>query len=235
MSVAGLVGNAMLTAVDGARYDDVADWYDSAVEGEMHPDGCFACEQVRLLDDGLPGLVVDLGCGTAAHRRTLSRVDRTIVGVDVSLPLLRQAQRRLDSVAVGDATRPGLRPGVADVVVAIFVHTDVESAAELFRSAYKLLRVGGTALFAGAHPCFNSPYFGRDADGRFVMYPGYLSAGFVKESPAWGDGIRSRVGMHHLPLGEYLNALVDSGLVVERWHEGGLEPPILLGFRARRQ
>jgi hypothetical protein len=111
----------------------------------------------------------------------------------------------------------------------------VDSAHDLFRSAHDLLRPGGTALFAGAHPCFNNPFFGRDEDGRFVIHPGYLSTGFFRESPAWGDGIRSRVGMHHLPLGDYLNAVIDSGLVVERWDESGLDPPIMLGFRARRQ
>lgn len=218
-----------------ARYDAVADWYDNTVDGETHPDRCYACDQVRLLDDGLPGLVVDLGCGTGAHRQALARPDRTLVGVDISSGLLRHAQRRLDAVAVADAIAPPLRTGAADVVVSIFVHTDVASARDLFRSAFDLLRPGGSALFAGAHPCFNSPFFGRDADGRFVVYPGYLSSGFYKESPAWGDGVRSRVGMHHLPLGEYLNAIIDSGLVVERWNEGGREPPILLAFRARRR
>lgn len=217
------------------RYDAVADWYARTVDGEAHRDLCFACDQVRLLDDGLPGLVIDLGCGTGAHRQALARPDRTLIGVDISHGVLRHAQRRLDAVAVADATVPPLRAATADVVVSIFVHTDVASAKELFRSAHDLLRPGGSALFAGAHPCFNSPFFGRDDDGRFVVYPGYLSSGFFKESPAWGDGVRSRVGMHHLPLAEYLNAIIDSGLVVERWDEGGREPPILLGFRARRQ
>jgi SAM-dependent methyltransferase len=221
--------------VGAARYDDVADWYDSAVEGATHLDRCYSCDQIHRLDDGLPGLVVDLGCGTAAHRNAVARPDRTIVGVDISMGVLRHAQRRLHAVVVADATRVPLRVRAADVVVAIFVHTDVESAHDLFRSAHDLLRPGGTALFVGAHPCFNGPFFGRDPDGRFVTYPGYLSTGFFTESPAWGEGIRSRVGMHHVPLGEYLNAVIDSGLLVERWDEGGLDPPMLLGFRARKR
>jgi SAM-dependent methyltransferase len=224
----------MLDVVAGARYDEIADWYDAEVKGGAHPDQCFACEQVRRLDDGVSGLVVDLGCGTAAHHQALVGPGRTTIGIDISPALLRHAQPRLDAVVVGDATRAPVRTGVADLVVSIFVHTDVASPQNLFRAAHDLLRPGGTALFAGAHPCFNNPFSGRDDDGRFVVHPGYLSTGYFTESPAWSDGIRSRVGMHHLPLGSYLNAVADSGLVVEQWDEGGPEPPTLIGFRARK-
>lgn len=225
----------MLDVVPEARYDAVADWYDSTVDGETHQDECFACDQVRRLDDGMPGLVVDLGCGTGAHRQAITRPDRTLIGVDISAGLIRNALRRLDAVAVADATVLPLRPASADVAVSIFVHTDLPSAKNLFRSAHNLLRPGGSALFACAHPCFNSPFIGRDKDGRFVVYPGYSTSGFFAESPAWGDGVRSRVGMHHLPLADFLNAIIDSGLLVEEWNEAGREPPILLGFRARRR
>jgi SAM-dependent methyltransferase len=225
----------MLGVVDARRYEEIADWYEAKVKGGSDHDECFACDQIRRLDGGVSGLVVDLGCGTAAHCQALAAPGRTVVGIDISAGLLQHAQPRLQSVVVGDATRPPVRLGVADLVVSIFVHTDVPSALGLFRAAHDLLRPGGTVVISGAHPCFNSPFFGRDDDGRFVTYPGYVSSGYFTESPAWGDGIRSRVGMHHVPLGEYLNAVVDSGLAVEQWDEGGLDPPILLGFRARKR
>lgn len=116
----------------------------------------------------------------------------------------------------------------------VFAHTDVPSAEDLFRAVHDLLRPGGTALVVGAHPCFNNPFFGRDEDGRFVAHLGYRRPGYYTDGPSLGDGVRSRVGVHHLPLAEYLNSVVASRLHVEEWAEGGPEPPILLGFRARR-
>lgn len=217
-----------------ARYDEVADWYDEQVRGDDHQEDCIVCTDLRLLDDGRPGLVVDLGCGTAAHRNAITTSDREIVGVDLSAGLLKHALPRLSAVAVGNATMPPIRPGAADVVVTTFVHTDVSSAEALFGAVHDLLRPGGTALVVGAHPCFNNPFFGRNEAGQFVVHPGYRRPGFYTDGPGLGDGIRSRVGVNHLPLAEYLNSVVASDLQVEEWAEGGPEPPILLGFRARR-
>ena len=138
-----------------ARYDGIADWYDERVHGDAHPSDCVVCEGLRSIDDRRPGLVVGLGCGTAAHWQAICSRDRRLIGVDISAQLLRIASTRLPATILGDARRPPLRPGSVDVV-ATTLHTDVASAEELFSAVYDLLRPEGTALVVGAHPCLNN-------------------------------------------------------------------------------
>lgn len=55
--------------VGGARYDEYASWYDDRLQGERHPTHCVVCRAILDLDDGRSGVLLDIGCGGAAHRR----------------------------------------------------------------------------------------------------------------------------------------------------------------------
>ncbi len=222
-------------AVPDARYDQHADWYDAYYQGDDHPSSCTICTAISELDDGRPGLLVDIGCGSAAHRRPLLQAGRVVVGVDVSFALLAYAKRRLGAVAVGDACCLPLPSGCADAVNLTFVLSDVDDPGAVVREAAHILRRGGQLVLIGPHPCFNGPSFEGTADRGFVVHPTYLQSGWYQAAPGFGEGVRSRVGFHHRTLSQVLNDIIAAGLSISRVVEYGADPPFLLGIFAIRQ
>jgi hypothetical protein len=48
-------------------------------------------------------------------------------------------------------------------------------------------------------------------------------------------GIRAHVGINHLPLAGFLNAIIRSGFTIERVEEpGDADPPIFLALKAAK-
>jgi hypothetical protein len=74
----------------------------------------------------------------------------------------------------------------------------------------------------------------RPTEAPPILHPGYRRSGWWHEG--FGDGVRSRVGVNHLPLGDLLSVIVASGFRLERVVEPGLDDdyPTLLALRASR-
>jgi hypothetical protein len=86
------------------------------------------------------------------------------------------------------------------------------------------------------HPCFNGPAVefpaGRDS---VTVHPTYRELGWHPDAPWWGENIRRRVGMRHMPLADLLNAIIDAGLSIAKVEEPGERPiPYALALRAYR-
>jgi len=66
-----------------------------------------------------------------------------------------------------------------------------------------------------------------------VIRPGYRETGWTMES--WTDqGLRDKVGATHRPLPALLGAVLEAGLVFERFAEGGAPTPTVFAWRARK-
>jgi SAM-dependent methyltransferase len=230
--VGGIAGaDASPTA---ARYDGQSDWYDAWAGS----DGADAMTSAQgALDELVPaghGLALDLGCGTGLHADVVRRRGYAVCGVDVSSDQLRLARERLRVLRAEGGALP-VRDGVARLVVSVLTHTDLEDFGSLVHEAVRVLAPGGCFVYVGVHPCFVSPVVERLADG-VRLHPGYRVAGWQQPTPFTGNAVRSRVGVHHLPLQDLLTAALhpDAPLdgVVER---GGNAVPELLGFRLRRR
>jgi SAM-dependent methyltransferase len=220
--------------VGGARYDEHAAWYDKRVQGEQHPTDCVVCAAILDLDDGRAGVLADIGCAGAAHRRALLRSGRAVVGFDISFEQVRIAHPRLDAAAVSDGCRLPLRDEQVDVVNLTFVHSDVPGPSALLREAVRVVTPSGQLILVGPHPCFNGPCFERSADGRFIVHPVYSQSGWYEDAPGFGDGVRRRVGFHHRTLSQLFNDLLVTGLTIRRVVEYGEDPPFILGISAVR-
>ncbi|TDW17370.1 class I SAM-dependent methyltransferase [Kribbella kalugense] len=216
-----------------ARYDGLADWYEERfVEGsEPHQPG-----MLELLGPG-SGPCLDIGCGTGRNFESIRASGRTIVGLDFSKDQLGLARTRTDGPLLhGDAAVLPFADESFDTAITMWISTDVDDFGAVLREAARVLRPGGILVAYGVHPCFNGPHVVYEEDGRRTAYPTYRQAGWHHDSPWWSDdGIRRRIGMRHLPLAEYLNAIIKSGLTAEHFEEPtGPDIPHALAFRARK-
>ena len=217
-----------------ARYDDVAEWYDA--EFATTHLGLSAREVVlRLLGEG-PGRLLDLGCGGGAHAVAFAERGWTVTGVDISSAQLELARARGIEVLEVDAAALPFEDESFDAVVSMFTHTDVTDFATVMRETARVLRPASTLVYLGVHPCFVGPHaFVHDRDVP-ELSPGYRDTSYRTEAPGiWSEGIRSKVGATHLPLGLFLQTFLDAGLVLERVEEPeGRDYPHVIALRARR-
>jgi SAM-dependent methyltransferase len=223
-----------------ARYDGLAEWYDAFIRSvDLTAVELDALE--RLLGEG-PGRCLDLGCGTGIALPLLSRLGWLIVGVDISADQLAVARARADEIGAelleADASRLPFADASFDAVASILTHTDFEDAAAAFAEVARVLRPGGRFVYVGIHPCFVSPTVERRVGEPHLLHPGYRRRGWWHDAPGFRlgrNGVRGRVGVNHLPLAEFLNAILDAGLRLDRVEEPGEDDyPLLLGLRAIR-
>ena len=218
-----------------ARYDGIADWYDTDFLGDIHDPGRESA--VRLLGEG-PGRLLDIGCGTGAQTVGFRDAGWEVTGVDASEDMLRRARARGLEVVRTEATALPFDDGSFDAVVSLWTHTDIDGFAGVLAEAARVLRPDGPLVYAGGHPCFVGPhsrFFG--AKGIPELHPGYLADGrYGLEAPGVGpEGLRAKVGAVHLTLGRFLQAFLDAGLQLERFEELENRPyPFAIALRWRR-
>ncbi len=194
---------------------------------------------VRLLGPG-PGSCLDLGCGTGRAIPLLAAAGWRVTGVDVSQDQLRIAERQAgddaERLVHADAHELPFPDESFDAVVSILTHTDFDDPVAALTEARRVLRPGGSFVYLGVHPCFGSPAVERRDGEPALLHPEYRRAGWQTESRNFSEtGIRSRVGINHAPLAAFLNALLQSGLVLQTFEEPGeLDPPLFLAVRAER-
>lgn len=213
-----------------ARYDGLADWYE-----EFNRDAAAANFPylLDLLGTGT-GRCLDLCCGTGLYLDMLRESGRDPIGLDFSGDQLRLARDR-GPVVRGDAGRLPFPDNSFATVTANWMSTDVDDFGRVMREAARVLEPGGALVFMGVHPCFNGPCIENREDGARVIHDNYLEAGWHLDAPWWGYSIRRRVGMRHVPLGEFLTAFPAAGLVIERVVEPPRHPiPYALGVRATK-
>jgi len=219
--------------VGEARYDEFADWYDA--EFATTDLGRSACTIVlRLLGEG-PGRLLDVGCGGGAHAVAFAEHGWSVTGVDVSPAQLELARRRGVEVIEADAAALPFDDESFGAAVSMFTHTDVEDFAAVVGEITRVLRPESRFVYLGVHPCFVGPHaFVHDRDVP-ELHPGYRDTSHRTEAPGiWGEGLRSKVGARHLPLGLFLHTFLDAGLVLERLEEPeGREYPHIVALRMR--
>lgn len=219
-----------------ARYDGQTEWYESYTSSELFPSArAFA---VQLLGDG-PGSCLDLGCGTGRAIPALTQAGWSVVATDVSADQLEAAREHARDRARfvhADAHALPFADEQFDAVISILTHTDLDDPKAAFTEACRVLRAGGTFVYLGVHPCFGSPFVERRKDATITLKPGYRDAGWQRLPPdANSTKIRSRVGINHLPLAGFLNAIIRSGFTITQVEEAGdVDPPIFLAVKSTK-
>jgi SAM-dependent methyltransferase len=213
-------------------YDRIADWYAGYVEADTGGFTTRADSALRRVLGRGRGVCWDLACGTGVHARTIRELGWTPVGTDISAGQLRHAVHRLP-VALGDATRPAVRPASVAAFAALLCHTDIDDYPAACRAAALALRPGGRFAHVGVHPCFIGAFADRSDPRRILIGPGYWRR--ERRFDAWcPHGVRARVGAVHLPLSDLVAAVTGAGLILDEVVEVGEPTPDVLAVRAHR-
>lgn len=165
---------------------------------------------------------LDLGCGEGRVARALAAHGHRLVGVDAAIPLVRRAgadPRQPIPVAAADANALPVRDGSVDLVIAFMLLQDVDDLVATTCEVARVLEPRGRLCFAILHPIATAGDFaGPSADSAFVIERAYDEP-FRFTELGERAGLRMRFHSEHRPLGTYVDALADAGLVIERLRE----------------
>jgi ubiquinone/menaquinone biosynthesis C-methylase UbiE len=124
------------------EFDDIAASYDLTRGGESRGDE-YAEAIAALLPPGEEP-VLEIGVGTGVVALGLSRRGRTVVGLDVSSPMLVRARSRIGPVVVrSDAMSMAIATSSVAHAVSVWVVHSVTDPALLFREAARVIRPTG--------------------------------------------------------------------------------------------
>jgi len=178
--------------------------------------------QVMALCEPLAGKVVlDLGCGEGYCTRMLSQRGARVLGLDLSERMIELARQAEDALPLGirydtaDAVTADLGAASLDLVVAVFLfnYLDVERMHKTMANVHRMLRPGGSFVFAVPHPAFA---FMREPAPPFyfdVGSAGYFSArNRVFGGRIWkNDGSALDVQLVHKTFEDYFEGLRRAG------------------------
>jgi ubiquinone/menaquinone biosynthesis C-methylase UbiE len=126
------------------RYDEIASFYDRRYEGIQR----FKYGVVIKNLPPVTGRILDLGCGTGMLLAELSAQGRFLVGVDVSLKMLRVARGRAKGAALvqADADFLPFADGSFEAVVSVTLLQNMPDPAGTVREVARVLKPGGVAI-----------------------------------------------------------------------------------------
>lgn len=218
-----------------ARYDGIADWYDTEFQPEPLESETWEV-LLRLLGDG-SGTLLDAGCGTGSYGVGLAERGWDVTGIDASEDMVRRAHAKGVHAIQADAAALPFEDASFDAAISVFTHSDVDDFPTVMREVARVIRPGAPFVYIGLHPCFVGPH-SRFVEGRGVpqLHPGwYRQRRRYDDAPGISPtGLRARVGAAHLPLAEFLQSFLDAGLRLEHVEEPGSgDYPIAIALRCR--
>lgn len=121
--------------------------------------------------------ILDIGCGTGATLKELSKIGRTL-GIDSSKEALSFCRRRgLRNIRLGKATRLPFKDGSFDCMTAFDVIEHIKDHLKTLREIARVLKTGGIAVFTV--PAFM--FLWDDHDQMNRHYRRYTIKGFTRE------------------------------------------------------
>jgi SAM-dependent methyltransferase len=130
-------------------FDRIADRYDETRGGLTRGRAVADVIGPYLIGDQL----LEVGVGTGAVATALTEQGRSVVGIDLSAPMIARARERLGPVvARADATTLPLADNSVDSVYAVWVLHLVGDPAAVVAEVTRVLRPGGRFVAVGGHP-----------------------------------------------------------------------------------
>lgn len=130
---------------------------------------------LSLLPD-LRGLtVLDAGCGSGRYLRELRSRGASVIGVDLSLPMLERARNTTSRIARADIRALPLESMSIDLAVCGLALGDVPEIEPALTEIARVLRPGGRVVYSVVHPAGEAAGWSRtfESDGRQWAIDGF--------------------------------------------------------------
>jgi ubiquinone/menaquinone biosynthesis C-methylase UbiE len=211
-------------------WGQVAQWYDQHVgdAGSEYHQKVVVPGTLRLLAPQSGESAIDVACGQGVLCRALHEKGIQVTGVDAATELIVAARERSGEAIrylVGDARDlsflPDARFAMAACVLAI---QNMHPIAPIFANVSRLLTTQGRLVLVMMHPAFRGPKetsWGWDEENK-VQYrrvDRYLTP---RKSPIVthpGSDPHHYTWSFHKPIGEYVKALRNAGLLIDAIEE----------------
>ena len=206
--------------------DGFTDGADPEYEEQILP---LAAEHVAGAGD-----VLDVGSGEGQVARLATKAGAgRVVGVDPTWAQLTLAAQREGGPSYAGAAAAALPfPSAAfDAVIACLVFEHIDAVDEALAEVGRVLRAGGRFLFFLNHPLLQTPGSGW-IDDRILDEQYWRIGPYLIEDKSLEEVEKDvHIPFVHRPLSRYVNAMVASGLVIERMEE----PAPAAGFLAKAE
>jgi SAM-dependent methyltransferase len=192
---------------------------------------------------GLRGL--DVGCGEGSNTRRLAQLGASMSAVDIAPTFIRHAREAEEAGPLGiaygiaDATALPFADDSFDFVTAFMSLMDMPDQAGVLAEVHRVLRPGGFLQFSILHPCFAPPYRKvlREPDRtvRAVEIAGYFDDIDGRVDTWWFSTLPEaeqsrtapfRTPRFHRTLSAWVEMIVRSGLVIDRFGEPSADPDL---------
>lgn len=236
------------TTKHDTSWNEVAGWYDTLLEdrGSDHYERVILPGVLGLLGVRSGDRVLDLACGQGILARRLAAIGAKVTGVDAAPKLIDAARARSPEIEyhVGDARALGsLRLSGFDAAACVMALSNIDPLDVALRGMASSLRPGGVFAAVIVHPAFRAPgesHWGWDDKSKrqFRRVDAYLTP-FRKDVRMHpGKAAHGKSGgeivtpTFHRPIGDYVRALADAGLLVTDLREWISEREATSGPRA---
>lgn len=217
------------------------DWNNTATAYELFnnsPDSYSYNIEWKCIKNMLPELkgksVLDLGCGTGIFTFLFEQYDpEKIVGIDLSDEMLNIAEKKAKEskskaeFILGDATNVfDYVQSEFDLVFSSTTTHYIENLETLFANIYKCLKIGGTCILSVINPVYSAMYpieheneFPTDDEWN-VRYLDRSKRAYIQPWIEYNDDFENQLSTsYHYTFGDYINAIIKSGLIVEEIKE----------------
>lgn len=215
-------------------WNDVADWYDQLVgeSGSEFHRHVVLPGVLRMLAANPGERIIDVACGQGVLCRLLAQKGILTTGVDASSQLIKLARQRAESMKlpgdylVADARDLSrLAAGSFDGAACVLAIQNIHPIRPVFDSATRILKEAGRFVVVMMHPCFRGPKetswgWEEATKTQYRRVDRYL---LPRKSPIVTNPGRNvdhaYTWSFHKPLGDYVKAARQAGLVIDALEE----------------
>lgn len=185
----------------------------------------------KLLPELSGKTAVDLGCGTGIFTFLLEGyAPEKIVGIDLSEEMLKIAKKKADnteskaSFIAYDASKcADVIDSPVDFIFSSTMSHYIMNIKELFKNVAESLKTGGECIFSIIHPLYSAMYpvehgntFPSD-DEWTIRYLDKSTRAYIQPWLEYNDDYENHLSKsYHHTFGDYINAIIESGLIIEK-------------------
>lgn len=175
-------------------------------------------EDLKLLGDVTGKHILELGCGGGQCSIAFAKKGACIVGIDISKNQLEYAQNlasknkvKVKFIQSNFMNLKDFRDKSFDIVFSAYALEYASNLLEVFKEVERVLKKRGLFVFSFDHPF----YLILDPHTKKIR-ESYFDAGKKRVPVTWKDGSKQTPVYYKYKVSDIFNALVESGLTVEK-------------------